>query len=103
MTYFRFEATDEQHDSTLTKEFEAVQLQDILEEFQYFLKGCGFEFDGNIEIVPEELKVTGDWGLNLDGIYDDSLYMGLNESDLSMQNTDFNIEVNNGQTNSNQG
>jgi hypothetical protein len=62
MTYFRFEATDEQHDSTLTKEFEAVQLQDILGEFQYFLKGCGFEFAGNLELVPEETTSFGECG-----------------------------------------
>lgn len=27
-------------------------LTDLLEMFQDFLKGCGFSFDGNIEIVP---------------------------------------------------
>jgi len=29
-------------------------LSDVLEEFQYFLKGCGYHFKGNIEIVSEE-------------------------------------------------
>lgn len=88
MTYFRFEATDEYHDSTLTKEFEAVQLQDILEEFQYFLKGNGFEFKGDLGIIEEETIDTlghcGSWGnedvnytgggYDLDYIYNQPIY-----------------------------
>lgn len=32
----------------------AVTLMEILEEFQMFLKGCGFEIDGTLDIVPDE-------------------------------------------------
>lgn len=54
MTQYNFEAFDPDVQSTTTKEFEAESLDTILKEFQYFLKGAGFEFDGNIEIVPED-------------------------------------------------
>ena len=87
MTYFRFEATDSDPDSSLTKEFDAVQLSDILDEFQYFLKGCGFEFRGNLQIVPEETTSFGecgswgnedvnytDAGVDLDYIYNEPIY-----------------------------
>ena len=33
---------------------DAVSLPDILEAFEYFLKGCGFEFKGNVDIIPIE-------------------------------------------------
>lgn len=33
--------------------FEEEQLNDILNHLGYFLKGCSFEFDGNLEIVKE--------------------------------------------------
>ena len=36
-----------------TLEFDAVFLDDVLEGFRQFLKGCTFEFDGNLEIVAE--------------------------------------------------
>jgi hypothetical protein len=36
-----------------TLEFDAVFLDDVLEGFRQFLKGCTFEFDGNLELVDE--------------------------------------------------
>lgn len=60
MTQYQFEAYDPDEQSTTTKEFQAVSLDTILQEFQYFLKGAGFEFDGNIEVVPEEQEVPYD-------------------------------------------
>ena len=74
MTQYNFEAYDPDEQSTTTKEFQAVSLDTILKEFQYFLKGAGFEFDGNIEIVPE---------LNYDTQFPENNY----------PNYDFNIEV----------
>lgn len=74
MTQYQFEAFDPDEQSTITKEFQAVSLDTILHEFQYFLKGAGFEFDGNIEIVPE---------LNYDTQFPENNY----------PNYDFNIEV----------
>jgi hypothetical protein len=39
--------------STRTTEFSAVLLDDVLKEFEMFLKGCGFQFDGNVIIEQE--------------------------------------------------
>lgn len=41
-----------------TVEFEADSLSDILEQFQFFLKGCGFHFNGNIDINEEDSMVN---------------------------------------------
>jgi hypothetical protein len=38
-----------------TFEFEAVHIDSVIDEFQYFLKGCGFHLGGNLEIVPDEI------------------------------------------------
>lgn len=36
-----------------TVEFSAESLDDILLEFEHFLRGCGFAFDGNVIIDQE--------------------------------------------------
>lgn len=40
--------------SKLVYEFEAITLSDMLEHYSNFLKGCGFVFDGELDIVTEE-------------------------------------------------
>lgn len=32
----------------------AVTLMEILEEFQMFLEGCGFQIDGTLDVVSDE-------------------------------------------------
>ena len=32
----------------------AITLLEILEEFQMFLEGCGFQIDGTLDVVPNE-------------------------------------------------
>lgn len=47
------------HESNGTKvelETQEVTLPAILEEFENFLRGCGFSFDGNIEVVYDEVE-----------------------------------------------
>ena len=87
MTQYNFEAFDPDEQSTTTKEFQAVSLDTILQEFQYFLKGAGFEFDGNIGIVPED---------NFEIPYDD-MDIEITNGDMNMYShtlfDDFNIEV----------
>ena len=47
--------TNESEDGTkITLETNAVVLDDVLQEFEQFLKGCGFFFSGNIEVVDDE-------------------------------------------------
>ena len=42
-------------DGTKTiKKADKNYLPDILQEFQDFLRGCGYYFDGNLDIVNEE-------------------------------------------------
>ena len=44
----------EEGDSKLTTEFNAVSLDRLLEEFELFLKGSGFVFDGHLEFVQHK-------------------------------------------------
>ncbi|NCA23000.1 MAG: hypothetical protein EBS86_17970 [Crocinitomicaceae bacterium] len=37
-----------------TIEFEAETLDDILEEFTMFLRGCGFLIEGTLDIISDE-------------------------------------------------
>ena len=54
MADFKFEAYDVDAQSSTIKEFSAVHLDTIINEFSYFLKGIGFEFDGTISLVENE-------------------------------------------------
>ena len=38
----------------ITMEFESETLEDVLEEFAMFLRGCGFAINGVLEVIPEE-------------------------------------------------
>jgi hypothetical protein len=44
----RFETTD------IEFKVETSSLLELIQEFEYFLKGCGFAFDGTLEIVEPE-------------------------------------------------
>jgi len=39
----------------LTMEFEADSYHEVIRNFQMFLKGCGYEFKGDIEVVENPL------------------------------------------------
>jgi hypothetical protein len=39
---------------TVTHTTNAVTLMEILEEFQMFLEGCGFQINGTLDVVPDE-------------------------------------------------
>ena len=41
------------NNSKSTSEFSAVTLENVIEEFEMFLKGCGFVFDGHLGVVQE--------------------------------------------------
>jgi hypothetical protein len=38
----------------VSHEFQKVTLNDVLMRMQDFLKGCGYVFDGTLDIVPED-------------------------------------------------
>lgn len=44
-----------------TVEFNADVLDDIVFEFEQFLRGCGFYFDGHLELVEEESYKEDPW------------------------------------------
>lgn len=52
MTKFTFTREENQFNDTTksTVEFSAESLDEILQQFQFFLKGAGFYFDGDIVI-----------------------------------------------------
>jgi hypothetical protein len=41
------------NDLKITHEFEVIHLNYVIENFESFLRGCGFVFDGNLEIVEK--------------------------------------------------
>jgi hypothetical protein len=60
MSKFKFiceEADYYSSKSIRTTEFSAVLLEDILKEFEYFLRGAGFHFEGNVVIDQETWPV----------------------------------------------
>jgi hypothetical protein len=54
MANFNLSAYDEDAESSIIKEFTAENLDTIIKEFEYFLRGAGFDFPGTIELVPFE-------------------------------------------------
>ena len=59
--------------SKITTECNAVTLNEVLEEFECFLKGAGYHFEGKIDIVKEddEYDFDDEDDDNGDGIWDD--------------------------------
>lgn len=46
---------DSQSNHVITHEFNTVYLPDVLQHFEDFLKGCGYQLSGNVDIVsPDE-------------------------------------------------
>ena len=39
-------------------EFEADSYHEVIRNFQMFLKGCGFEFEGDIEVVDNSPTIS---------------------------------------------
>lgn len=51
---FKFQSHEEYSNDKTVKSFESVELDDILAQFQLFLAGVGFVWDGNLEFVHED-------------------------------------------------
>lgn len=41
-------------DSSLIYEFQEENLHDVISRFEGFLRGCGFQFNGTLEIVEDQ-------------------------------------------------
>jgi len=44
--------TDRRPGTKINMEFESETLEDVLEEFSMFLRGCGYVIDGRLDVVP---------------------------------------------------
>lgn len=40
--------------TSTTREFDCDYLPEVLEEIEIFLKGCGYHFDGTLDIIKED-------------------------------------------------
>ena len=46
---------DNEHSSKITMEFNnVVSLHSVIENFEDFLKGCGYQFDDTLDLVPKK-------------------------------------------------
>jgi hypothetical protein len=52
--YNYFGLTDRQPGTKINIQFEGESLDEILEEFAMFLRGCGFAINGTLDIVSDE-------------------------------------------------
>ena len=50
----KFILTSIQDEALTTKEFESDYLYDVVERFEEFLRGCGYYFEGRLDIVNDE-------------------------------------------------
>lgn len=46
--------TDRHPGTKINMEFESEMLEDVLEEFAMFLRGCGYVIDGRLDVVPHD-------------------------------------------------
>lgn len=60
--------------NTLTLEFSADSISEMLEQFENFLKGAGYVIEGKLDIVDEDSDFNDyDDDDNDDGIFDDDI------------------------------
>jgi len=46
--------TDRRPGTKTIIEFESEHIDDVLEEFAMFLRGCGYVIDGKLDVVPHD-------------------------------------------------
>jgi len=62
-----------------TKEFEGETLTDVLEEFESFLRGCGYFFNGQLDVVENEY----DEGIDIDDAPDEPYVLDLSKLNIN--------------------
>ena len=76
---YRFSVDHENEDGrttfSSTLEFDAEQLPDVIGNFELFLKGAGFAFDGHVDITPSTYTQSNSYNNHPDSwpdpVYDD--------------------------------
>lgn len=53
-SYNEFSGKENGIEKTVVHEFEGVDLSTALENYEYFLRGIGFHFDGTIDLIENE-------------------------------------------------
>jgi len=79
---FSVEHTDDEGNLTFgnTLEFTAEQLPDVVGNFELFLKGSGFAFDGHVDISPSDYTQYNNYNNHPDPGYFDELNKELRET-----------------------
>jgi len=79
---FSVEHTDDEGNLTFgnTLEFTAEQLPDVVGNFELFLKGAGFAFDGHVDITPSDYTQYNNYNNHPDPGYFDDLNKELRET-----------------------
>lgn len=73
--------------STITYESKREYLDDILEDFRDFLKGCGFQIDGDITVTNNDQFDLSNISIDLDSPYNvDTITFGSVETIDSITN-----------------
>jgi hypothetical protein len=52
--YNHLSLTDRRPGTKINMEFESEYIDDVLEEFAMFLRGCGYIIDGRLDVVPHD-------------------------------------------------
>jgi hypothetical protein len=65
MSYFKFtnerNVFDDERIDTTTKEFDSEYLSDVVENFEMFLRGCGYHFNGHLDFVQDDESFVQDY------------------------------------------
>ena len=79
---FSVEHSDDEGNLTFgnTLEFTAEQLPDVVGNFELFLKGSGFAFDGHVDITPSDYTQYNNYNNHPDPGYFDELNKELRET-----------------------
>jgi hypothetical protein len=66
--------------TSLEMNFSELYLNDILTQFRDFLRGCGYEMDGELELVPWNTTEQEQSNFSFDGIPNNNWLFGQKES-----------------------
>lgn len=61
MSQFRFTCRNSYAERYTEVQLEAETLDEVIENFEEFLRGCGYYFNGTLQIVPDEEQQVPGW------------------------------------------
>lgn len=75
MPKFILSSIDEENGDKVTHEFNALHINTVFERFEDFLRGCGYVFDGHIEVINDvqEPEVKFNSHDNINSYYHDDI------------------------------